>query len=329
MRPLFGLIVALLWALACVPGPAVAQPAPAHPFGSAPQRGDPPVATTAASRDSLLQTLRQQQKRLQKGLVEALRRMRAEASVPAFLGLVMAGFVYGVLHAAGPGHGKAVISSYVFASGGNLWPALRLSFLSAFAQAVTAIVLIGALVLVLDFAAAHIRAATAWLESAGAILVTAIGAWMTWRAVNAFRRRRAAGIAIPGPGQPEHDPRHGHDDVCRHDRIPGLQADRSIILAVGLRPCSGALLVLVFGQAIGMFAAGMAATLAMALGTGLTVAALALLTVASRRIAERIAIRPAWAEQVHFALALAGSLAVTALGLLLLLAAFDSEGIVL
>ena len=321
-RSVLGLIFALLSILAVAAGPVAAQTAPPHPFGTAPPRSAPPVTSSAAPSDSLVQTIRQQQKRLQKSLVDALRHLRDESSVQAFFALVAAGFIYGVLHAAGPGHGKAVISSYVFASGGSLWPAIRLSFLSAFAQAVTAIVLIGTVVLVLDLAAAHIRSATAWLETAGAILLTAIGAWMAWRTVSAFRRQRAAGI------RGEHA-EHVHGDGCGHEIHGGKHADRSVILAIGLRPCSGALLVLVFGQAIGMFTAGMAATLAMALGTGMMVAALALLTVASRRLAERLAVRPAWAGNVHFALALVGSSAVIALGLLLLLASFDSEGMVI
>jgi ABC-type nickel/cobalt efflux system permease component RcnA len=323
MRRRLALLAAVLGALVLAPAPTPAQAPPAHPFGAAPQRANPPpVAAEALAQDSLVQTLRRQQKELQKSLVDAVRRMRAEASVQAFVGLVLAGFVYGVLHAAGPGHGKAVISSYLFASGGRLWPAVRLSFLSVFAQAATAIVLIGGLVLVLNLTAAHIRSATSWLETVGAIFITAIGGWMTWRAVAAFRRRDASGAH-------DHAAAHDHGDACHPAAVPGRGADRSVILAIGLRPCSGALLVLVFGQAIGMFAAGMAATLAMAVGTGLTVAALALLTVASRRLAERIAFRPAWTEAVHLALALAGSLAVTALGLLLLLASVGSEGPVL
>jgi ABC-type nickel/cobalt efflux system permease component RcnA len=327
---------ALLWGFLVFSGSALAQTAPSHPFGAAPPRAAPSVAASEPTRDGIVAFLRQQQRSMQKSLVDSLRRARTEGSLPAFFGLVVAGFIYGVLHAVGPGHGKAVISSYIFAAGGGLWPAIRLSFLSAFAQAVTAIVLIGALVLALDFAANQVRAATNWLEAAGAILITVIGAWMTWGAISAFRRRRAG--EAPGCGHATHAPvpGHGHEhgEACGHAAMIGAvqgamnsaRVDRSVILAIGLRPCSGALLVLVFGQAIGMFAAGMAATFAMAAGTGLAVAVLALLTVMSRRLAEKTALRPAWTEWVHFGLGLIGSAAVTALGLLLLLASVDSEG---
>lgn len=331
---------ALLWGFLVFSGSALAQTAPSHPFGAAPPRTAPNVAAPEAARDGIVAYLRQQQRAMQKSLVDSLRRARTEGSLPAFFGLIVAGFIYGVLHAVGPGHGKAVISSYIFAAGGGLWPAIRLSFLSAFAQAVTAVVLIGALVLALDFAANQVRAATNWLEAAGAILITVIGAWMTRGAIFAFRRRRAG--AAPECGHAAHAPvpghshGHGHEhgEACGHVAMIGAvqgamnsgRVDRSVILAIGLRPCSGALLVLVFGQAIGMFAAGMAATFAMAVGTGLTVAVLALLTVMSRRLAEKTALRPAWTDWVHLGLGLVGSVAVTALGLLLLLASVDSEG---
>lgn len=62
----------------------------------------------------------------------------------------------------------------------------------------------------------------------------------------------------------------------------------SAILAVGIRPCSGALIILVFALSQGLFAAGIAATLVMAMGTGLTVAALATLAVSARGVALRL-----------------------------------------
>jgi len=57
---------------------------------------------------------------------------------------------------------------------------------------------------------------------------------------------------------------------------------------VGLRPCSGAILVLVFALAQGLFWAGIAATLVMGLGTAITVASIAVLTVSAKGVALRI-----------------------------------------
>jgi nickel/cobalt exporter len=60
------------------------------------------------------------------------------------------------------------------------------------------------------------------------------------------------------------------------------------IFAVGLRPCSGAILVLVFALAQGLFWAGVASTFIMGLGTALTVAAIATLAVGAKGLAKRL-----------------------------------------
>ena len=63
---------------------------------------------------------------------------------PAALGLLAGlSFAYGVFHAAGPGHGKAVISSYLVATGEGFRRGVALSALAALAQALAAIALVG------------------------------------------------------------------------------------------------------------------------------------------------------------------------------------------
>ena len=69
----------------------------------------------------------------------------------------------------------------------------------------------------------------------------------------------------------------------------GWQRGLSAIVAVGLRPCSGAILVLVFALAQGMLWAGVAATFVMGLGTAITVAAIATLAVGARELAQKFA----------------------------------------
>lgn len=63
----------------------------------------------------------------------------------------------------------------------------------------------------------------------------------------------------------------------------------SAVLTVGIRPCSGAILVLVFALAQGLFWAGVAATLLMGLGTAITVSAIAIIAVSAKGLAGRIA----------------------------------------
>src|SRR5260370_31397895 len=85
-----------------------------------------------------------------------------------------------------------------------------------------------------------------------------------------------------------------HDEHCGHSHSPvpselagpgGWRRGFGTIFAVGLRPCSGAILVLVFALAQGMFWAGIAATFVMGLGTAITVATIAVLAVSAKDLA--------------------------------------------
>ena len=97
----------------------------------------------------------------------------------------------------------------------------------------------------------------------------------------------------------DHDHGHGHvhDEHCGHSHGPapselagpgGWRRGFAAILTVGIRPCSGAILVLVFALAQGLFWAGVAATLLMGLGTAITVAAIAVIAVSAKDIAQRL-----------------------------------------
>jgi ABC-type nickel/cobalt efflux system permease component RcnA len=94
-----------------------------------------------------------------------------------------------------------------------------------------------------------------------------------------------------------HDHGHVHDEHCGHSHGPdpselagpgGWRRGFGAIFAVGVRPCSGAILVLVFALAQGLFWAGIAATFVMGLGTAITVATTAVIAVSAKDLARRL-----------------------------------------
>jgi ABC-type nickel/cobalt efflux system permease component RcnA len=95
-----------------------------------------------------------------------------------------------------------------------------------------------------------------------------------------------------------HDHDHVHDDSCGHVHAPdpatldnanfSWSSALATVVAAGARPCSGAILVLVFSLAQGIYLAGVGATLAMAVGTGLTTGALAATAVFAKSFAEKL-----------------------------------------
>lgn len=278
-------------------------------------------------------------------LTGAVRAWQAEGGAAwALIGL---SFAYGVFHALGPGHGKAVISSYVLANRQTARNGALLALLSALIQALVAIAMVAVLAVAFNATAATMNSATRWLELASYALVTLLGAWLVWiKAIRPLLRRpartpalkgaaalRAIAAAAPAPAH-VHVHAHGHaghdDDCgCGHAHAPAPEQVAgplnwrragSAILAVGLRPCSGALIVLVFALSQGFFLAGVASALAMGLGTGLTVAALACLAVAAGGAASRLGRRlsGAGAARLRYGVEALAAFAVLLLGATLL-----------
>ena len=106
---------------------------------------------------------------------------------------------------------------------------------------------------------------------------------------------------------------------------PGLPGAAAAVISVGMRPCSGALIVLVFALSQGMFWAGVASTFVMALGTAITVAALAALAVGAKDIARRLARgNDRRGGQVMLGLELAAAVLITVIGAVLFVGAIAS-----
>ncbi|WP_283806783.1 nickel/cobalt transporter [Bradyrhizobium canariense] len=262
-------------------------------------------------------------------------------------------FLYGVFHAVGPGHGKAVISSYLVANEETWRRGVVLSFASAGLQSIVAIVVVAIAAVLLGATAKAIGLTVHVVEIVSYVLVILIGLRLL------FVKGRSFLIACRELNWPQdsseatpsssHDSNslgskslvskshgstmlhhHGHDanairceqchpddaahvhgDHCHDDHCHdhhgsawghahgpepaelagagGWRRGLSAIVAVGLRPCSGAIIVLIFALAQDLFWTGVGATLIMGLGTAITVATIATIAVSARQIASRIA----------------------------------------
>ncbi len=267
--------------------------------------------------------------------------LRALAEAPAGKStagwaLIGASFLYGLFHAAGPGHGKIVLTSYLLTQGQQVRRGILLAAASAFCQGAVAIVLILGVVHLAGLLPRDTRLAVDWTGRASFALLIALGLWLALRALRDGARLVApASVAIGPDGAADgHAHGHGHDHACGHAHGPtaaqlsnaeSWRGALAVILSIGLRPCSGAVLVLVLAQALELPLAGLAAVLAMSTGTAIAVAALALLTVHARDWAARLAGGGSAGRRAAFAGAtvrLAGGLVILALGGSLLAASF-------
>jgi nickel/cobalt exporter len=236
-------------------------------------------------------------------------------------GLVGLGLAYGVVHAAGPGHGKAVLASYMLANEKSLKRGAVMALVAALLQALIAIALVGAAGFVFRATASEMNQAADWIVLASYCAVAAMGLWLVWRKGAALiaalsrhvDRERAvasapayAGVSWrrpafslsaaayhagpPGGGTSVEGCGHSHaPDPAQLNGAFSWREAAGTVVAAGARPCSGAILVLVFAMAQGLFAAGVAATFAMAVGTAVTTGALAWTAVFAKSAAMRLA----------------------------------------
>jgi nickel/cobalt exporter len=312
-----------------------------------------PAITPTGFGGSVLFWINQQQQAFYRSLTGALKAMRSDPW--QMWGLVGLSFLYGVFHAAGPGHGKAVISSYMIANEVALKRGVVLALLSSMLQALTAVAVVGVAYYLLRGLSVSMTQATHFMEIASYALITAFGLWLLGRKLLSLRSAPALGTAAlrhdhahaghqhttgshnhHGHDHDHHHHTHAEGEVCAscghaHLPDPSLISGRdfsmreawSAVVAVGLRPCSGALIVLTFSMLNGLWLAGIASAFAMALGTAITVSALATLAVMAKGAAVRMA-GASMGGTVGTAIEILGAATVFALGLLLLAASLQA-----
>ncbi|WP_431225371.1 nickel/cobalt transporter [Serratia sp. L9] len=273
------------------------------------------------------------QKGLHQEMAALLQQVKA-APQQAGLSLMLFSLGYGVLHALGPGHGKVVIATYLATHPARLKSSLKLTFAASLVQGLVAITLVTLVLVVLQLSSRHLHQGSFWLEKGSFILVILLGVMLSWRAIKRLYRavkamRPAPALRINGLQPLPADHVHSASCGCGHRHMPSdeeLQAGNdwrtktAIVLAMGMRPCSGAILVLLFSKVIGVFIWGVFSALAMALGTSLTISMLALFVHYSRKLAMRISRQStpeAWSSLAWGSLALAGGLILLFAGVLM------------
>lgn len=250
------------------------------------------------------------------GLLQAV----AENPTQAGGALLLFSFVYGVLHALGPGHGKVVITTWLATHPSKLKSSIGLTLAASLLQGLVAIGLVVVVLTLLRLPARQLHLSSFWLEKGSYALVGVLGLLLCWRALKKLR------MLLRKPKFTAFTPPHVHDQHCGcgHQHMPDpkrLERDEDwrarlmIILSMGMRPCSGAIMVLLFSKVIGVFGWGVASALAMAAGTSLTISSLALLVHVFRTLAVKLSGNKTpvlWRQVGWTTLALAGGAVLVA-----------------
>jgi nickel/cobalt exporter len=290
--------------------------------------------------DDPLQWAREKQREFYGSMSASMRSLKSSNPLAAAMTLILLSFGYGIFHAAGPGHGKAVISTWLVATENQLHRGIIIAFMSAAVQAASAIAIVSILLLLLTSVTSTARNVADVLESVSYALVALMGLWLIASALRGLSPLKMSPISaqpLAGPHSRHHHEHHHHHEVregghhvhdahCGHNHFPAarelsgewsLSKASSLAFAVGLRPCTGSIAALILANAIGLYWAGVVSTLIMALGTAITVSAIAAIAVYSKHLAMRFASTDAWLQPLTLGLKLAGGTAIALFGGLL------------
>jgi nickel/cobalt transporter (NicO) family protein len=241
--------------------------------------------------DGLARGLATAQRGVQNELAAAIRALRGgePGALAAFWALC---FGYGVLHAAGPGHGKLVIGGYGLARRVPVGRLAGLALASSLAQAAAAVVLVYSVLWILQLGRGAVEgAAERWMTPFGHAMIAALGLWLVWRGVRGLwpGRTGVANGTLHDHSHDQHDhDHHDHAPHCTHAHGPtpdqvaqvtGWRDGLALVAGIALRPCSGALFVLVLTWQLGIALAGVVGAFVMGIGTALVTVAAALLSV--------------------------------------------------
>jgi ABC-type nickel/cobalt efflux system permease component RcnA len=267
------------------------------------------------------------QKDLHRQMTQLLQQV-AEQPHQAGISLVIFSLIYGVLHALGPGHGKVVIATFLATHPSRVRTSIRLTLLASLLQGSVAIVLVTVMLVLLKTSSRQLHLSSFWLEKGSYLLVIGLGVMIGYRAL------RALWLALrprPAPVFRAFQPQHQHDEHCGcgHAHLPTPQqmngnvswkTQMLVVVSMGLRPCSGAIMMLLFAKVIGVYGWGILSAAVMALGTALTISAIGLLVQQARSVAQRLAQPGAGAGIMRLLipiLALTGSLILIVVGIAL------------
>ncbi|WP_394165853.1 nickel/cobalt transporter [Photobacterium piscicola] len=210
----------------------------------------------------------------------------AQQNITAAYSLAGLSFLYGIFHSLGPGHGKMIVTTYLATNPTKIKASLIMTVVSAFVQAIVAITLVSILLIFFKSSMRQVNDAADQFISYSFMAMLLLGTIVIYRSLKQAWQLRMQ--------QQHHN--HGSECGCGHkhfasaDEINNATSLREyivIIFSIGIRPCTGAILVLLFANMVGLYWLGVASAILMAVGTALTTSAIALMTLSGKKIVSR------------------------------------------
>ncbi len=207
------------------------------------------------------------------------------------ISLMFLSFIYGVFHAIGPGHGKIIISTYLLTQESKLKRGIILSMTSSIFQGLTAILLVITITIILNFSFRETLKFSTDIEIVSYILITLVGLYIIFTKLKKIIHKIKYIFLNLGSNNQQitdHNHHHSHGPSEVELNNSSLKSILSIAFAIGIRPCSGAIIVLLLSFSLKLYISGILSVLIMSLGTGLSTSLLATISVYGRKTAIKL-----------------------------------------
>jgi nickel/cobalt exporter len=209
----------------------------------------------------------QWQHKLNKELSSLVREVKTSGSPKTFLTLILISFFYGVIHSAGPGHGKTIAFSYFLSRKENIRKGILMGGLIALLHALSAVLIVLIIYLVLKQSyIGPFESISHKIKIVSYCLITLTGAVLLIKSILDFRNRNQ---------------QSGEKDLAPHPA--GYRNILPVALAVGIVPCPGAVIIMLFCMSLDMVGIGLVLSLFMALGMAVTISGAGVLSIASKK----------------------------------------------
>ncbi|PKH05620.1 nickel/cobalt transporter [Moritella sp. Urea-trap-13] len=294
------------------------------------------------------------QKQINSELSELLYAAKHEGLM-AGMSLMVMSFLYGILHSVGPGHGKLIVTTYIATQDAKVKLSLIITLVSSLMQALVAVGLVSVLLMLFDASMRDINHKAELLIPLSFYTAILLGVVIIWRnlvlmyrvvkdnkkALNSndssvIQRLTPLSDAQQTAFTASPLANHVHDENCGcgHQHVvssaqindaSSFKEYLAIILSIGIRPCTGAIMVLLFANMLDIYWLGIVSAVVMALGTALTTSTIAIMTITGKQAVRRYLSagkqRKAPSNQVNiskFIVPIVGGLVLILLGVLLL-----------
>lgn len=194
----------------------------------------------------------------------------------AYLSLIWISFLYGIVHSVGPGHGKIIVTTFLATNPAKTKQALLLTISSAIMQALVAVVLVSSLLFIFDGSMRDVNSKVPMLINLSLCAVILLGATIVFKTV-----RQLWQVFHQNKLKEEH---RDFPDADSINKASTWKAYAGIIISIGIRPCTGAIMILLFSKVINLYWLGVVSAFLMALGTAITTSTIAMLTISGKKI---------------------------------------------